>query len=316
MNKPLGPDKVLVKMPSLRAVKSFVAAAKHQNFTRAAESLCVTQAAISRQIRELEDSLGVELFRRSGRAIELTDAGRIFFDAAYLSFFNISQAAERVRADKIHRRELCVCASPAFSSLWLAPRLPQFFADNEDIDVSIMTTDDFSAFDPSARPDVFISMNLAHKGTYKAIRLFSERIYPVCSPEFIERHPSITRLESLRESILLELSPFRMSQIYEHLDWNFWFLLAGLQPAPTPTELRQPCRANDYNVIIQMALNHQGVALGWDHLVAPLVSEGRLVRPVEVEVLLKEKAHYLFYDAGIAEDKSFQAFRDWLLAYL
>lgn len=315
MNKPLGPDRILVKIPSLRAVKSFVAAAKHQNFTRAAESLCVTQAAISRQIRELEEYLGTDLFRRNGRAIELTAAGQMFFDAAYLSFVNISQAADRIMAKKSHRQELRIGASPAFSSLWLAPRLPRFFDAHHDIDISILTTDQFSTFEPNTRPDVLISMNLAYKGNYKSLRLFSDKVYPVCSPEFLARNPEAKNLESLRTCDLLELSPFRMAQIYEHMDWNFWFYLAGLHSAVAAVELKQPCRANDYNVILQMALNHQGVALGWDHLVQPLVEEKRLVRPVEEEVLMKEKSHYLFYDVDIADSPGFLVFRDWLLAY-
>ena len=83
------PDQTLVRMPSLRAIKSFVAAAKYQSFTRAAEALCVTQAAISRQIRELEDHLGTELFIRTGRSVKLRADGVVFYDAAPLSFINI-----------------------------------------------------------------------------------------------------------------------------------------------------------------------------------------------------------------------------------
>ena len=133
MVKHTEPDQTLIKMPSLRAVKSFVAAAKYQNFTRAAEALCVTQAAISRQIRELEIYLGAELFKREGRAVELTAAGSIFFDAVQLSFVNISQAAERIRNKSATKRVLTLCCSPAFSAHWLAPRLPSFFGANPDV---------------------------------------------------------------------------------------------------------------------------------------------------------------------------------------
>lgn len=314
MTETAHPDRMLVRMPSLRALKSFVAAAKYQNFTRAAESLCVTQAAISRQIRELEETLGIDLFTRSGRAIELTQAGHMLFDAAYLSFVNISQAAERIRTDRMFRRELRVCASPAFSSLWLAPRLPSFFSENSGSHLNILTTDEFSVFEPSAKPDILISMNSAYKGNYKSVRLFDERIYPVCSPQFIANNPAISNLDDLRKIPLLELSPFRMSQIYEHIDWNFWFYLAGSPSVTGSSDLPTPCRANDYNVVLQMALGHQGIALGWDHLVSPFIESGQLVRPVETEVVLKEKPHYLFYDAGIAEDEDFLNFKNWLLS--
>lgn len=98
MTKPVEADKILLRIPSLRAVKSFVAAAKYRSFTRAAEALRVSQPAISRQIRELEALLEVELFRRVGRTVELTEAGTILYDAAYLSFVKIVQAAERIQS--------------------------------------------------------------------------------------------------------------------------------------------------------------------------------------------------------------------------
>lgn len=314
MTETAKPDRMLVRMPSLRALKAFVAAAKYQNFTRAAESLCVTQAAISRQIRELEDVLEVDLFTRHGRAIELTPAGRTLFDATYLSFINISRASEKIRTDQALRRELRICASPVFSSFWLAPRLPDFLEKHCDIDINVFTTDDFSAFGPDEKPEIFISMNSAGMDNYKSIRLFHERIYPVCSPRFLAENPSITTLDELKKSPLLELSSFRMSQVSEHVDWDFWFYLMGSPPTATDGSLRKSCRANDFNIIIQMALAHQGVALGWDHLVHPLMESGKLIRPVDAEVMLEEKPHYLFYDARIDEDEGFLAFKNWFLS--
>jgi DNA-binding transcriptional LysR family regulator len=315
MNEAVKPDRMLVRMPSLRALKSFVAAAKYQNFTRAAESLCVTQAAISRQIRELEEVLGVDLFTRHGRAIELTAAGHTLFDATYLSFINISRASERIRSDQPLRRELRICASPVFSSFWLAPRLPDFLRQNGDIDINVLTTDDFSAFGPDDRPEIFISMNSAGLDQYKSIRLFHERIYPVCSPQFLADNPAIASLEGLQKSTLLELSSFRMSQVSEHVDWDFWFYLMGSPPSVAHNACRKSCKANDYNIVIKMALEHQGIALGWEHLVQPLVDAGQLVQPIEAEVMLEEKPHYLFYDALIDDDEAFLAFKGWFISH-
>lgn len=308
-------DRILLRMPSLKALKAFVAAAKYQNFTRAAESLCVTQAAISRQIRELEEILDIALFVRKGRGIELTSAGHTLFDAVYLSFLNISEATERIRGNQRRQRELRVCASPAFSSLWLAQRLPDFFDKHENAELNVQTTEDFDAIESSDRPDIVISMNPAGKDDYKSIRLFSERIYPVCTPEFKERNPNITGIEDLKSSTLLELSPFRLSQIYEHFDWSFWFYLAG-SPSTTSTQAwRSHCQANDYNIVLQMTLAHKGIALGWDHLVSPLVASGRLIKAIDTEVVLKEKPHYFFYDAGIVDSYDFNIFKNWFLSY-
>lgn len=316
MIEPSEIDRLLVQMPSMRALKSFVAAARYQNFTRAAESMSVTQAAISRQIRELEDILGIELFTRSGRAIELTEAGRTLFNATYLSFMNIAESTDRIRSNQTARRELRICASPIFSSLWLARRMPDFFNQNSEIDVNIMSTDDFASIGPADKPDVLVSMNPVHKENYQSIRLFHERIYPVCTPKFLANYPAVASIEGLKKSRLLELSPFRRAQITEHIDWRFWFRLVGFPAASRDTEWRNQCRSNNYNIVLRMALAHQGVALGWDHLVRPLVDEGRLVRPVEAEAVLVEKPHYLFYDSDIADNADFIAFKNWFLACL
>jgi len=200
-------------------------------------------------------------------------------------------------------------------SLWLAPRLHLFLEKHHDVAINILMSDEFAVVDSDTKPDALISMNTAYSNSYNAIKLFDEKIYPVCRAGFLEQHPDICCLEGLRNSTLLELSPFRMSQIYEHIDWNFWFFLAGAPQQAHGENLKQPYRTNDYNALLQMAVNQQGDALGWDHLVRPLVDEGRLVKPLEEQVELKEKAHYLFYDVKIARIEEFIAFRDWLLSY-
>ena len=314
MIEPSEIDRLLVQMPSLRALKAFVAAAKYQNFTRAAEALCVTQAAISRQIRELEDILELDLFTRHGRAIELTEAGHTLFNAAYLSFMNIAESAQRIRADQSTRRELRVCASPIFCSLWLARRLPDFFRQHDDIAINVMSTDDFASVEAADKPHVLISMNPVHKERYQFVRLFDECMYPVCTPQYLAEHPAIAGIDGLKQSVLLELSPFNRAQITEHIDWNFWFRLAGFAGRSRAPQWNIFCRSNNYNVILQMALAHEGVALGWDHLVRPLIDAGRLVRPIDTQVVLEQKPHYLFYDSHISDDADFIAFKHWFLS--
>lgn len=307
------PDKVLVKMPSLRAVKSFVAAAKYQNFTRAAEALCVTQAAISRQIRELEAHLGVELFRRAGRAVELTEAGAIFYDAAYLSFVNIAQAAERIQGRSSSKQVLTICCTPAFSALWLSRRLPSFFAGNPDIDLNVVTTENFLQMEPGVYPDVFINKVTDPREGYHSIPLFHDLIYPVCTPGYLEAHPEVGSLEGLRNAVLLNLSPYGRAQVAEHLDWDVWFSFFETVASTDPGDVPHLFNANDYNMLVQMVLNDQGVSLGWHHLVAPLVAEGRLVAPVAETVELREKLHYLTYAENKVSNEAFCRFRNWML---
>lgn len=316
MSKPATTDQTLLRMPSLRAVKCFVAAARHESFTRAAETLCVTQAAISRQIRELEEHLGTALFERIGRSVKLTPAGAIFFDAAQLSFLNIAQAAARIRKDYggSARRTLSLCCSPAFSALWMAHRLPGFFSAHPDIDLDLVTTQNFLAMEPGIHPDVFITKMARVRDGYASLPLFHDRIYPVCTPGYLAAHPEIRSLEGLRDGVLLNLSPYGRSQIAEHVDWSVWLAHYRLDRESGAQGGVHYFNANDYNLLIQMVLSDQGVALGWDHLVRPLIARGLLARPVAQEVVLEETRHYFAWREDRAQDEAMQRFRRWFFA--
>ncbi len=314
MVKHVEPDQILVKMPSLRAVKSFVAAAKYQNFTRAAEALCVTQAAISRQIRELEAALGVTLFKRSGRAVELTEAGSIFYDAAYLSFVNIAQAAQRIQNTGKRRQALTICCTPAFSTFWLSYRLPAFIALHPEIDVNMVTTNNFLQMEPGVRPDIFINKASDPREGYHSVPLFYDLIYPVCSPQYLQDNPEIITLEGLQQSVLLNLSPFGRSQVAEHVDWGVWFAFHDMELDQSDDSQLRIFNANDFNMLAQMALNHQGVCLGWNQLVEHMLAEGRLVRVGDHKAVFKEKLHYLTYTEDKSTTPAFKAFMDWFMA--
>ncbi|WP_068639339.1 LysR substrate-binding domain-containing protein [Thauera butanivorans] len=315
MNKRTAPGQLLLKMPSLRAVRCFVVAARHRSFTRAAETLCVTQAAISRQIKELEEHLGTALFTRTGRSVELTAAGSTFFDAAQLSFINIAQAAIRIRQghSSSTRRTLSMCCSPAFSALWMAHRLPGFFSANPDIDLDLVSTQNFLSMAPGIQPDVFITKLSSIRDGYISKPLFHDRIYPVCAPAYLEAHPEIRNIEELMQGVLLDLTPYERTGISEHVDWGVWLAIHHLDIEDRLRSGRHYFSANDYNLLIQMALNGQGISLGWNHLVAPLIQQGRLVRPVEHEVELEETRHYLAYREDKADDEALGRFRDWFL---
>lgn len=311
MNKHPTTDQTLLKMPSLRAVKCFVAAARYQSVTRAAETLCVTQAAISRQIRELEEHLGTILFERVGRSVKLTTAGSIFFDAAQLSFLNIAQAAARIRKDygEDARRTLSLCCSPAFSALWMSHRLPSFFSANPDIDLDLVTTQNFLSLEPGIHPDIFITKMSQIREGYASVPLFHDRIYPVCTPAYLADHPEIQSLEGIRNGVLLNLSPYGRSQVAEHVDWRVWLAVHRLDIEDRLKNGAHYFNANDYNLLIQMVLNDQGVALGFDHLVAPLIAKGRLTKPVGQELVLEESRHYFAYCEDKGNEDALNRFR-------
>jgi len=310
------PDQTLIKMPSLRAIRSFVAAAKYQSFTRAAEALCVTQAAISRQIRELEESLGTELFIRSGRTVTLSPDGALFFDAAQLSFINISQAAERIRVKNPARQPLTICCSPAFASLWMQHRLPDFLESNPDIELTLIATQDFVGMEAGFQPDVLITKMTKVREGYTATRLFHDVIYPVCTPKFLKRNGKLTGPEDLRDALLLDLSPYGRSQLAEHVDWKVWLALHDVDITPRANPVLQHFSSNDYNTLIQLAVADQGIALGWHHLVGHLVAKGTLVRPIPDEIVHTERCHYLNIREDRAESEACNRFRDWVLGML
>jgi len=316
MTKHTEPDQTLIKMPSLTAVKSFVAAARYQNFTRAGESLCVTQAAISRQVRDLEGFLGTALFKRVGRSIELTPAGSIFFDAVQLSFLNIAQAADRIRknSSSSNKRTLILCCSHAFSALWLPHRLSSFSAANPDIDIQVVATDNFLSLEPGVRPDIFVTKMSKVREGYRSLPLFHDVIYPVCTPSYLEAHPELNTLQGLREGVLLNLSPYGRSQVAEHVNWETWLAIHKVDIEGHPRDSMHTFNANDYNMLVQMALNDQGVVLGWDHLVGHLVKSGRLVRPVEKELILEGTRHHLAYREDKEDDETLSLFNHWLLS--
>ena len=280
-------------MPSLRAIRSFVAAAKYQSFTRAAEALCVTQAAVSRQIRELENYMGTELFTRTGRAVLLSEAGSRFYDAAQLSFINIAQAADRIRIKHPAREPLTICCSPAFANLWLQPRIPSFLKAHPDIELTVLATQDFWSLEAGVLPDVFITKIPKVREGYASTRLFHDVIYPVCSPAYLESQPAFQNPADLCRAHLLDLSPYGRSQLAEHVDWQVWLALQEVDTGPTQKQLHFPYSSNDYNTLVQLALAGQGVVLGWDHLVRGLLASGALVRPIAHEVVHQDRCHYL-----------------------
>ncbi len=308
------PDQLLIKLPSLRAIKSFVAAAKCLSFTRAADSLCVTPAAVSRQIKELEEVLGVELFNRSGRAVELTSAGLMFFNVAQLSFMNIAQAADRLRQQDYQRQTLTICCSPGTANLWLTPRLTHFSSLYPDIELNIVVTHEFHRMESDVLPDVFITQSARIREGYVSTRMFGELIYPVCSPAYFSRLPQDMSLEGLRETALLNLSPYGRPSLAEYVDWRIWFALQGVDLAARSVNAPGIVNTNDYTMLIQMALRGRGVALGWHHLVDDLVGQGQLVRLVGFELSQPQTFHYLAIREEIAEEPAVSQFKAWVLS--
>ncbi|RQR30276.1 LysR family transcriptional regulator [Burkholderia sp. Bp9143] len=305
-------SETLVGALSLRAIKSFLAAAKFNSFTGAANALSVTPAAVSKQVRELEDYLGTELFVRSGRAVTLTADGEMFKDAAQLSLINIHQAAERLRKKVPARRTLIVCCSPAFSALWLHKRLPEFIQANPDIELTVLATQNFISMEAGVQPDVYIAKLASMRDGYDSEHLFDDEVYPVCTPRYLRDHGPVETPERLLDMSLLDISAYGRSQISEHIDWKVWLALHDVDTSWRADIPRQLFTSNDYPGIVQLALAHQGVVLGWHHLVGDLVQSGHFVRPLPHKTVMKNRGHYLSVRKDKADAAVCKQFCQWV----
>jgi LysR family transcriptional regulator, glycine cleavage system transcriptional activator len=312
--KQLFADRLLAQMPSLRALKCFVTAARYENFTQAAEVLCVTQAAISRQIKDLEDSLDVQLFDRSGRHITLTEAGRVLYNASYLSIMNIAETVEAVR--RAGRAALTVCVSHTFSALWLAPRLQAFRKQFPDVRLHVVVTDHFMEFDRLIDPDIIITKNPPREAEYEVERLFHDVVYPVCSKAFFEQQYRGRKLAALDllSHPTLNLSPLGRTQVCEHVDWRVWRNWFQQGDGGERLIESEHLESNDYRLLVSQAEAGEGTLLGWHHLVHRQVEQGILVRPVEESLVFHDRYHYLITHKNALERPEYELFRGWMVS--
>lgn len=312
LKKQMFSDRLLAQMPSLRALRCFVTAARYESFTQAAEVLCVTQAAISRQIKELEDSLDVALFERTGRHIALTDAGRILYNASYLSIMNIAEAAEAVRrTDKL---ALMVCVSHTFSALWLSPRLPAFRQQFPDFRLHVMVTEHFMELDGLIEPDVIITKNPPREPEFEVEPLFHDIVYPVCSPSFHDRYfrgQSLKPLDLLA-SPTLNLSLLGRAQVCEHVDWRVWRNWFQQGDGTDGQVENKHFESNDYRLLVAQAEAGEGTLLGWHHLLHHQIDQGRLIRPVPDVLTFHDRHHYLITHRNSRARPEYHQFRSWL----
>ncbi len=286
------------RLPSLNALRAFEAAARHLSFTRAAEELHVTQAAISHQVKALEEHLGRKLFRRLNRALLLTDDGQAYLPSVSRAFTLLNDATSDLLTTQAPG-PLTVSALPSFAARWLVPRLGRFRQIRPDIDLRI---DPSAALSNFAGGDVDVGIRYG-RGKYPGMRadwLMTEDIFPVCSPALLEGPHPLQDPGDLEHQVLLHDDG--------HGDWRTWLLAAG---ADRVDATRGPI-FTDSSMLIQAAMAAQGVALARGVLAADELAAGRLVRPFTLS-LPTEYAYYLVCPINTAEQPKIAAFRDWLL---
>jgi LysR family transcriptional regulator, glycine cleavage system transcriptional activator len=289
-------------LPPLDLIQGFEAAARNLSFTKAAEELLITQSAVSRQMRALEEHLGVPLFARRHRALALTEQGRALQGAATELLERLQGVTDRLRADT-GGRHLTVTTTGGFASLWLIPRLRGFLARHPDVDVRISATYKTINLERSL-VDVAVRYCKEEDIPQGSTRLFGEELFPVCSPALLSEGPQPLRvLEDLEHHALLHIDGAGGL-----LDWGTWLAAQGvadLKPAAS-------IRFDSYEQMVQAALSGQGVALGIGRLVSGLMDSGRLVAPFS-KSLVSARAYCLIRSASTGSRPHVQAFVDWLV---
>jgi DNA-binding transcriptional LysR family regulator len=290
-------------LPPLDLIQGFEAAARNLSFTKAAEELFITQSAVSRQIRALEEHLSVALFERRHRALVLTEQGRILQRAATELLERLQEVTDRMRTAGV-ARQLTVTTTNGFASLWLIPRLRGFTGLQPDVDVRISATYKSINLERSL-VDVAVRLCEPAAAPEGAVRLFGEELFPVCSPALLDGGPRALRtLQDLEHHALLH-----MHGAEGLLDWGTWLAAQGcidLKPAAS-------LRFDGYEQMIGAALSGQGVAMGIGRLVGGLLAEGRLVAPFH-KSLVGERAYYVMCSSLTGTRPHVQAFVDWLIA--
>ncbi|WP_332610808.1 LysR substrate-binding domain-containing protein [Achromobacter sp. ESBL13] len=294
-------------LPGTRALRTLEAAARHLNFTRAADELGLTPAAVSYQIKEIEEQLGVVLFTRTSRSIQLTPAGTVLFDAAADALHTLQQAVSKARRLTRGDAQLRLSVGARFATQWLLPRLPQFQAEHPGLALTFDISDavrDFAADDV----DAAIRFGAGAYPGAQSHRLFHTVVVPVCSPALLQSGRPLGRPRDLFNHTLCYVDCRPGGIVWPN--WPMWMAAAGVDGFD---DSRSVAFAESSHVV-QAVMDGAAVGLVEWELVERDVQAGRLIRLFEVGVrVAPEYAYHLVYPAASASDPRVCALRDWML---
>ncbi|AKG67987.1 MULTISPECIES: transcriptional regulator GcvA [Serratia] len=287
------------RLPPLNALRVFDAAARHLSFTKAAEELFVTQAAVSHQIKSLEDFLGLKLFRRRNRSLLLTEEGQSYYLDIKEIFSSINEATRKLQA-RSAKGALTVSLPPSFAIQWLVPRLSSFNSAYPGIDVRIQAID---REEEKLADDVDVAIFYG-RGNWPGVRterLYAEYLLPVCSPSLLMGDHALKVPGDLAYHTLLHDTSRR--------DWLAYTRQLGLQHI----NVQQGPIFSHSAMVVQAAVHGQGIALVNNVMAQTEIEAGRLVCPFN-DVLVSKNAFYLVCHDSQAELGKIAAFRQWILA--
>jgi LysR family glycine cleavage system transcriptional activator len=285
-------------LPPLNSLRAFEAAGRHLSFKEAATELCVTQGAVSRHVLNLESFLGVNLFVRSHRQVNLTPAGVAYLQEARDALLRISDATTRARA-RTDERTLRIKAPPSCSIRWLVPRLGRFHARHPDIAVQVTTSHDPVDFERD-EIDVGIHYGVEAAKNWRHERLFNEVLIPICNRSLFGRGRKRHTPRDIASQVLLH-------SLRRPTDWRQWLDAAGLSRFSATQELT----FENSTLTYQGALDGLGIAIAQKALVAEEISSGRLCAPSDIEVR-NPVAYYLVHPDRRQTPAKVQAFQNWI----
>jgi LysR family transcriptional regulator, glycine cleavage system transcriptional activator len=291
------------KLPPLNALRAFEAAARHLSFTKAAEELHVTQAAISHQVKALEQHLGLALFRRLNRRLVLTESGQLYLPVLRDAFDAIAVGTGRLGQDG-DGGALHVSVLPSFAAKWLLPRMSRFRDRHPDIDVMVSANNKLIDFADDTF-EMAIRYGQGHYPGLRTDRLLDDSVFPVCSPKLLDGACPLRAPADLKHHTLLH---DEVSRLDESPDWRSWLQAAGVDGV----DWRRGPGFSDSSMVIEAAAAGQGVALGHRWLAAADLESGRVVVPFG-PVIPSKFAYYLVSPEALAERRRVRLFREWLL---
>jgi LysR family glycine cleavage system transcriptional activator len=292
------------RLPPLNALRAFEAAARHLNFSRAADELAVTPGAVSQQIQNLEDYVGAALFKRTPKGLLLTDAAQTALPALREAFDRLAEAASLLTA-AVDGRRLTVSVAPSFAAKWLVPRLGQFEAAHPQVDVWLsadMEVVDFAL----GEIDLAIRYGAGRYPGLEVVKLMSETVIPVASPEYLEANPIHAPADLGGHVLLHDGSPDADDSCP---DWSMWLAARGVKGVDGA---RGP-RFNQSSLVIEAAAGGRGVALAKRALAQADLDAGRLVAPLQ-DATAVDFAYFVVHPKAKGRLAQVKAFVSWITA--
>lgn len=292
-------------VPPLDLIEGFEAAARNLSFTKAGAELHLTQSAVSRQIKALEDWLGVPLFERRTRSLALTGQGEALYKAVPGVLRTIEDVTREIRFRQL-ARTLTVTTTPTFASLWLIPRLAGYTREHPQVDVRISTSTLFVDLERNG-----VELAIRYTGvapTENATKLFDEEVFPVCAPELLkDPDKPLSSPSDLHHHVLLHYD--NPQNRIPWLDWPTWLEAVGLSDFKAAGAVR----FNEYDQVVVAAASGQGVALGRSPLLKKMFRDGKLVAPFSAKSVTP-RSYYLITSKTSARNPDVTDFTDWLFS--